>query len=753
MLSPRSPSLLLLLWLLAHGFAGRAEFIYPRLSQARADSTLRQLRRSPPDTGRVRLLLLLSQHLVTQYEENGRALGPALGYARQAAALSNRLHFAPGRIGSLYLLGQFQMYSGQDTLGASLLRQGIALSQHIGNRRLEGFGWFLLGEIQPQPVDLAYYERARGLFEKAKDKVDEAYVLKTIADIHQLQGHSQQAIRELLHVEALYHAAGHRRLLYTYDLLAAIYRQLGNYREALRYGTAALDNARAERDTTIIGALYVRLAVVHRELKQYPAALSYYRKALANMQQSGDALNAVSIAGGIVRVMVVQHQAAEALAFFTRVTQPYASDEPRVVERIADYMVELQCALGHYPRAEPYAHQLVDYLNTGQADRGERTSIYLTLGKYYSATQRYGSARHYLQQALALNQHGGALLYVAQVHLLLFKADSAQRQFPAAIAHYQRYKLLTDSVFNEKKNRELASLEIQYDTRSKEQNIALLTKQTQVQQASIQQREFQRNALVVGALLLVGLLVLGYNRYRLKQRASLLLHAQQAEINQQNQSLQQLLQEKDWMLKEIHHRVKNNLEVISSLLETQSDYLHDPAALMVLRESQNRVHAMALIHQKLYQSERLSLVNMAGYIREISEHLLESFNCQDTVTMQLAVAPVELEVTLATPLGLIINEALTNALKYAFPYRQPGRVTVELTEAEPQRYGLLIADNGVGFPPGFSLAENHTMGLAIIQGLSGQIDGTLRIVEEAGVRISLDFEAVPVAMRSSAQPM
>ncbi|MGI4820847.1 MAG: sensor histidine kinase, partial [Janthinobacterium lividum] len=207
---------------------------------------------------------------------------------------------------------------------------------------------------------------------------------------------------------------------------------------------------------------------------------------------------------------------------------------------------------------------------------------------------------------------------------------------------------------------------------------------------------------------------------------------------------------KDWMLKEIHHRVKNNLQVISSLLDTQSDYLRDPAALAAIREGQNRVRAMALIHQKLYQSTRLAGVNMAEYVREITEYLLDSFDRRAAVHLRLAVAPVELDVTLATPIGLIINEALTNALKYAFPTPRRGTIAVELTEVGPQRYQLTIADDGVGFPAGFSLEDNHTMGLTIMEGLSQQVDGVLTITPADGVRISLEFEvtakmALPLA--------
>jgi two-component sensor histidine kinase len=131
---------------------------------------------------------------------------------------------------------------------------------------------------------------------------------------------------------------------------------------------------------------------------------------------------------------------------------------------------------------------------------------------------------------------------------------------------------------------------------------------------------------------------------------------------------------------------------------------------------------------------------MAEYVREITEYLLGAFDRRAMVQVQLAVAPVELDVTLATPIGLIINEALTNILKYAFPTPRRGTIAIALTEVDSQRYQLTIADDGVGFPPGFSLEDSHTMGLTIMQGLSQQIDGVLHITQADGVRISLEFE-------------
>ena len=765
----------LLLGLLVAAFSSRAEPIHPLLSPAAVAQLRPQLRQQLPDSGRATVLLRLADDLIARHEELGTSLDGAAAYGQQALALSAPAGFQPGRIGSLYTLGRLRTLITADTLGRALLRQGIALSHQQGRRALEALGWYYLANSYPgieqnRPLRLVLYSRARALFQQAGARLEEAYLLKTIADTHLLQGNSLQAIQDLLHVVALYRAAGHRELHYTYDLLLAANRQAGNYKEALRYGLAMLESAQATHDTVSIGGFYARVAGLYNELHQDGPALAYYRKALKNARHydyQGAVLNA---GGNIARILITQHKPQQALAFFVRTTGHAAAADPATYAR---YMAECYVALRHYPMAERYFLQMVRLTETETDDDMRKMYTYQGVGEFYLLTRQYDKARWYLQQSLQRYRHTGFLLGVARLHLLLFKADSAQGRFPAAITHYQRYKLLTDSMFNEAKTKQLAGLEIQYDTRKKEQNIALLTRQALVQQGRIRQREWQRNALLAGAGLLALLLGLGYNRYRLKQRSNQLLQAQQREINQKNASLEllvgekqelldekqnlleekgDLLNEKDWMLKEIHHRVKNNLQIISSLLNTQADFLHDPAALGALRESQNRVQAMALVHQKLYQSDSVALVNMQEYIQEITEHLLESFDCHGTVREHLHVAPVQLDVALATPLGLIINEGITNALKHAFPQRRPGTLTIGLQPLGTHRYELLIADDGVGLPPGFDLHQSHSLGLTMLEGLSKQINGVLHITQAAGVRLTLQFEAARKPVRAEALP-
>jgi two-component sensor histidine kinase len=291
-----------------------------------------------------------------------------------------------------------------------------------------------------------------------------------------------------------------------------------------------------------------------------------------------------------------------------------------------------------------------------------------------------------------------------------------------------------------------------------------------VQQARIAQKELEQNSVIVVALLLGLLTVVIYNRYRLKMQSNRLLQSQKEEIREKNTVLQSLLgekedlitrkdtllEEKEMLIREIHHRVKNNLQIVMSLLSSQTRYLRDDIALSAIKESHQRVRAISLIHQKLYQSEHVALIDMAAYIRELIEHLGDSFDAHDRIRFHLAVAPLELDVALAVPLGLIINEAVTNSIKYAFPGGRAGTVAVALVALDGETHLLPITDNGIGVGGDFDPGRSRSMGLSLMKGLSKQIKGTFRLESIGGLTITVLFSNVyslraeEVAMRAPA---
>jgi PAS domain S-box-containing protein len=209
---------------------------------------------------------------------------------------------------------------------------------------------------------------------------------------------------------------------------------------------------------------------------------------------------------------------------------------------------------------------------------------------------------------------------------------------------------------------------------------------------------------------------------------------------QAEEQLKASLQEKEVLLKEIHHRVKNNLQVVSSLLDLQADYITDEPAHLILQESQNRIKSMALIHERLYRSNDLARINFAEYVEDLIHHLLRSYgNLTGRVSLQHYIAPVSLSIETAIPCGLIINELVSNALKYAFPQGRAGVIEVELQVSDQRQLLLTVKDNGIGLPTGIDFRRVKSLGLTLVMTLVKQLKGNIEFHSQSGTEFEIAF--------------
>lgn len=204
--------------------------------------------------------------------------------------------------------------------------------------------------------------------------------------------------------------------------------------------------------------------------------------------------------------------------------------------------------------------------------------------------------------------------------------------------------------------------------------------------------------------------------------------------------LKNSLEEKDMMMKEIHHRVKNNLMVIQSLLHLQSSYIKDKDALNIFKDSQNRAKSMALIHQRLYQSDNLKRIDFGDYIRNLATDLFHTLNTKfQLINLDIDAENLMLDVNTAIPLGLILNELLTNSLKYAFPDNRKGTILVKFYN-DGSKFHLIVMDDGVGIPKTLDYAQSDSLGLRLINSLSKQIDAEVEVNRTNGTSFELIFE-------------
>jgi two-component sensor histidine kinase len=205
-------------------------------------------------------------------------------------------------------------------------------------------------------------------------------------------------------------------------------------------------------------------------------------------------------------------------------------------------------------------------------------------------------------------------------------------------------------------------------------------------------------------------------------------------------ALAQSLKEREVLLQEVHHRVKNNLQVISSLINMQVRKLDPGRTREALEECKTRVLAIALIHEKLYQSKDYSQVRFAEYARSLAANVFHATGIsQREVALELAIGEIPLGVDRAIPCGLVINELITNALKHGFPDARPGRIRVELIELEGDLLRLTVQDSGVGLPVGFDIQKAESMGLQLVTTLAEQLDATLVVSNAGGASFQLPF--------------
>ncbi len=206
------------------------------------------------------------------------------------------------------------------------------------------------------------------------------------------------------------------------------------------------------------------------------------------------------------------------------------------------------------------------------------------------------------------------------------------------------------------------------------------------------------------------------------------------------QRLSSSLNEKEVLLREIHHRVKNNLQVISSMFNLQVGRLRDPQMVEVLRESQNRLRSMGLIHEKLYRSEDLSQVDFSGYIESLASFLFQVYRFDpNQVRLHLDVEEINLPIDTAVPCGLLLNELIANALKHAFPAGRRGNLYVDLKRLPEENILLRVADDGIGLPMTADLSAGPSLGMTLVRALAEQLDGELEVNREAGVEFRLVF--------------
>jgi len=426
--------------------------------------------------------------------------------------------------------------------------------------------------------------------------------------------------------------------------------------------------------------------------------------------------------------------------------------------------------------------------------------LVLGLGEAKVGLKKYDEGINHLTKAATLKYNSSPLEYAGIVHKLLSNTYQEKEQYSLSLEHYKIYKMFYDSMYVESNTKNVNELSTKYKTKEKEQEIILLNKDNQLKDLSIKEKQqslllsqlqnkqneqsisllnkegelkdlsikekqqslqlsnanltqqqqqvtilnkenslkdlqikekkrtilFNTLGLLLISIIAIGILYL----YKNKQKTS-------KQLEEKNTIITHSLKEKEVLLKEIHHRVKNNLQVISSLLNLQSKNISDEKALQALNEGRNRVKTMALIHQNLYRDDNLMGVDLQEYIEKLTQGLFASYNIQSNkITLKTNIEKLEMDVDTVIPLGLILNELISNALKYAFEGRDTGILQVDLI-TQNDKLLLRVKDNGVGIPKDKDLSKSASMGYKLIQSFLQKLNATMNIEIDDGTNIEL----------------
>jgi two-component sensor histidine kinase len=490
------------------------------------------------------------------------------------------------------------------------------------------------------------------------------------------------------------------------------------------------------QDTTKGGTVYGELAQVYQDIGDLQNSIYYYKKTIVIREKKNPKQKYIfEIGRSVVKLLIRQQKPGEALKFITALEHKHPPDsefDAGIVAQIKAYCYE---ALGNITMAEKSYQLMFKGLGTdNNSDVGQIARE--DIARFYIAQKQPRQAAFYLEGGRKEED----AIRSKELELMRFKIDSLNGNLRLAIQHYQRYKVINDSIFNSSKTQQIQQLQVAYQTEKKDKDIKLLQSDSLVQKGKLQQANYVRNVTLAGILILILFLAFLYKGYRFKLRKNESLNQLVAEKDGLLVEKDKLLLEKQWLLKEIHHRVKNNLAIVMGLLNRQSAYIDNEVALAAIQNSQNRMRSIALIHQKLYQSECLDLIQMPEYIEELIGHLKDSFDLGSRIIFEKKIAEIYLDVSQAVPLGLIINEAITNSIKYAYPANSTGVIRISLEEAGEGQNILLIKDNGPGLKKGFDPDKIDSLGMNLMKGLSKQLGGNFQMTENNGVQIRIAFK-------------
>ena len=506
----------------------------------------------------------------------------------------------------------------------------------------------------------------------------------------------------------------------------------GQFEQAIRYGQQAWALVRGTPDYAAQARILLGLATTYGISQDVVSATRYFRQALALAQARHLPDPEAQALAGLGISAAIEHNHPLTLQYNNRALAIYR----RIGATELYYHVLINQAIC-YQKLEQYTESEQAFREIIRYTERQHDAVGLMYARInFSATLlRMGklpAAEQVATQALREARTGPNRVYLQRgIYGTLAEIKERQGDYRLALEYQRNATAYADTLTNQERAKELVATETRYRTAEKQRQIAGL-------RAANERQQRQLWWLLAGTLGLVGLMAAVGGQYRIIRRKNRQLQLTTQLIEERNQRITEQANKLTLLMRELHHRVKNNLAIVASLLRLQSNRLTDAQAVLAVRESQQRVEAMALIHQSLYLNDEATIVDMALYVHNLAQYLARAYGyTAQNLRLEVAVEPLELDVDVAMPLGLILNELVTNAFKHALPQASEPALRIALRHAAGSTLVLEIEDNGPGILPGQQGPQTLSFGNRLVEALVQQLQGQLTAENRPGAYFHL----------------
>lgn len=498
------------------------------------------------------------------------------------------------------------------------------------------------------------------------------------------------------------------------------YFELGDYSTALNYLDKSLSLGKKLNDKASIAVSETYIGQINVKLKKYNTAIQYYNQTSNYFKKEKKFKNEAIVYNNIGNCYLEQNKHDSAIYWFNKSFE--LSNKNKYSKGIA--LASSNLGLAHLEKKEysTAEKELLLSYTTCDSLRNDLGLVILctNLIRLYTETNQLQKAIPYVEVGIKTANMVGSFEQQVNLYKSLSNMHIANKEFEQALKFSNLQLQFTDSLANENSQRIQNEMTARFETENLNDKIALLTNTNKLKDAEIEKKKTQQYlflVLVLGSSIIIGLLI-----FVLKTK-----NKSQKQLVQKNKIIENALDERGILLKEIHHRVKNNLQIISSLLSLQSGYGNSVSTEELVKQSESRIKSMALIHEKLYQTENFKEIDLKEYLQSFLEQLSEIlFFKEKNIEYTINVETIHIEIDKLVPLGLIVNELITNTVKHAFKTKVSGNIIINGKHFD-KNYKLSINDNGEGMPADFSLDKSKSLGIRLIKGLVNQIQAQISI--------------------------